>query len=487
MNYKIKGTELLSTDEMIRADSLAVNATKSSFDLMKAAGLAVFRVLRKSWTWRNVLVLCGPGNNGGDGFIVASLLRDAGWPVKVGLLGNISDLKGDVSLAVKHWQGETSKITPDLFGEADLIVDGLFGAGLSRDIDGITKDLINEINQTDIDCLSIDLPSGIDGNTGQVKGCAICAKETVTFFRKKPGHLLLPGRHFSGKIHLKDIGITPSVLRNIKPNLYENAVENWREHFPYPRPTDYKYSRGHTVIGGGMDMPGAALLAARASRRIGSGMTTIIADEITRNSYSGRDPGILFRTLGKRGDFEEIISDPRVNTVLLGPGNGVTDETRHKVVVTLREKRATVLDADALTVFQDDPKYLFNWIKGPAVLTPHEGEFARLFDTTSDKITNCKAAADLSGAVVISKGYDTVIASPDGRTVVNNNAPSTLATAGSGDVLSGIIVGLLAQGMPMFEAASAGVWLHGEAANSFGMGLIAEDIVKAIPGVIQSL
>jgi NAD(P)H-hydrate epimerase len=487
MDFKIKGTELLSNDEMSQADKLAIHAGKSSFDLMKAAGLAVFLVLRKSWTWRKVLVLCGPGNNGGDGFIVASLLRDAGWPVRVGLLGDITAFKGDAAVAAKLWQGECKEISKGMLGEADLIVDGLFGAGLSRDISGIPRDVINEINGRGIDCLSIDVPSGVDGNTGQVKGCALRAKETVTFFRKKPGHLLLPGRLLSGKVHLTDIGIEDSVLLNIKPHLIENSVENWREYFPFPQPTDHKYSKGHAVISGGSEMTGAARLAARATRRIGSGLTTVVANKSVRGIYLSEDPGCMFRPLLKQEDFEGIISDPRINTVLVGPGNGVTDETRLRAIVALRMNKATVLDADVLTVFQDDPNYLFDWIKGPTVLTPHEGEFARLFDTSLDKLTNCKLAAELSGAVVVLKGPDTVIAAPDGRSAINSNARPNLATAGSGDVLAGIITGLLAQGMPIFEAASAGVWMHGEAARSFGVGLIAEDIIETIPQVIAAL
>jgi ADP-dependent NAD(P)H-hydrate dehydratase / NAD(P)H-hydrate epimerase len=477
-------TELLTTKEMSQADALAVKAGVPSLELMEAAGRSVFQILRKRWTRRRVIVLCGPGNNGGDGFVVARLLQEAGWPITVGLLGDIKKLKGDAAVNAKRWQGETETLSIALLEGADLVVDALFGAGLTRDIDGMAKDMIEAINAQGLDCLSIDVPSGVDGNTGMVRGCAPEAKLTVTFFRKKTGHLLLPGRLLGGELHVTDIGIPATVLAEINATTVENAPKNWHREFPFPKLNDHKYARGHAVISGGAEMTGAARLAARAARRVGAGLVTIAADAVAKDIYLAGDPGCMFSPLGL---FEEAISDPRRNAVLVGPGNGVVNETRLRVVTALRAQKATVLDADALTIFQDDPASLFNWIKGETVLTPHAGEFARLFDTSEDKVADCRKAAAQSGAVVLLKGADTVIAAPDGRIAINSNAPATLATAGSGDVLAGLITGLLAQGMPVFEAACAGAWLHGEAARLFGVGLIAEDIAENVPQVLAAL
>ena len=486
----ISNSELLTVEEMSRADALAVKAGVPSLDLMEAAGQSVFKALRKHWTWRQVVVLCGPGNNGGDGFVVARYLKEAGWPVALGLLGDPKKLKGDAKANAKRWakecNGETHPLDVSLLNETDLVVDALFGAGLTRDIDGVAKEIIDEINVRDIPCLSIDVPSGVDGDTGQVRGAAPQAQLTVTFFRKKPGHLLIPGRTLCGELHVSDIGIPETVLSEIKPSVVENAPANWLGQFPKPGLDDHKYSRGHAVISGGAEMTGAARLAARAARRVGAGLVTIAADQAAKDIYLAGDPGCMFSPLGDQ-TFEDAISDPRRNAVLVGPGNGITDDTRRRTIAALRAKKATVIDADALTIFEDDPDNLFSWIEGLTVLTPHEGEFARLFDITSDKLTNAKNAAELSGAVVLLKGVDTVIAAPDGRIAINSNAPTTLATAGSGDVLAGLITGLMAQGMDPFGAACAGAWLHGEAANLHGVGLIAEDIPENIPKVLAAL
>ncbi len=483
---QITKSQLLTVEEMGRADALAVKAGVPSLELMENAGQSVFKTLRQHWTRRRVVVLCGPGNNGGDGFVVARYLNAAGWPVTLGLLGEIKKLKGDAKANAKKWEGEVHSLDVSLLNETELVVDALFGAGLARDIGGVTKDIINEINSRNLECLAIDLPSGVDGDTGQVQGGAPQAQLTVTFFRKKLGHLLLPGRALCGEVQVTDIGIPETVLEKINPSNAENAPANWLDHLPEQSLSDHKYSRGHVVISGGSEMTGAARLAARAARRLGAGLVTIAADEHVKDIYLAGDPGCMFSPLGDQ-TFEDAISDSRRNAVLVGPGNGINDETRHRTITALRAKKATVIDADALTIFADDPVSLFNWIKGPTVLTPHEGEFARLFDNRDDKLTNARNAAQQSGAVVLLKGADTVIAEPDGRVAINSNAPATLATAGSGDVLAGLITGLMAQGMPAFEAACAGAWLHGEVARQFGAGLIAEDITENIPKVLTAL
>jgi NAD(P)H-hydrate epimerase len=487
MISSIKHSEILTVEEMSRADALAVKAGVPSLDLMEAAGRSVFRALRKRWTRRRMLVLCGPGNNGGDGFVVARYLKQAGWPVALGLLGDIKKLKGDAAAMATLWSGEVQELNISLLEGADLVVDALFGAGLTRDIDGVAKDVIEEINRLEISCLAIDVPSGVDGNTGEIRGVAPNSQMTVTFFRKKPGHLVLPGRPRAGEVVVTDIGISATVLTDITPSARENAPQNWLGNFPKPSLADHKYARGHAVISGGAELTGAARLASRAARRVGAGLVTIAADASAKNIYLSGDPGCMFAPLGS---FEDAISDPRRNAVLVGPGNGVTDETRRRTLAALRAEKATVIDADALTIFEDNPASLFNRIRksgGVTVLTPHDGEFARLFDHSADKLTNCRIAAEQSGAVVLLKGADTVIAGPDGRVSINTNAPATLATAGSGDVLAGLIAGLLAQDLNAFDAACAGAWIHGEAANRFGPGLIAEDITEKVPEVITLL
>ena len=476
---------LLSVEEMGEADRLTIRGGMPGIELMETAGWTTSDVIAARFTPRRTLVACGPGNNGGDGFVVARSLRERGWDVTLTLLGKPEALKGDAALAAAKWNGPIAALTPELLDEAELLVDALFGAGLARDIGGTPFDFLEcaEMMVRDgvLTSVAIDMPSGVDGNTGAVRGIAVPAAITVTFFRKKPGHLLYPGRALSGELVVTDIGIGTDVLREITASTFENAPDLWAASLPQPGATSHKYTRGHAVISGG-PMTGAGRLAARAARRAGVGLLSIAAPEALCPLFAADAPGVISVPVSEPDTFEDLLGDARKNAVLVGPGHGVTDHTRRICEVALRAGKALVLDADALTVFAGEALALSRQIKEPTVLTPHQGEFARLFpDYSGSKLEQARAAASLAGAVVVLKGPDTVIAGPDGRAAINSNAPPWLATGGTGDVLAGTIVGLLAQGMPAFEAAAAAVWINGAAASRFGPGLIAEDLPDIFP------
>ncbi len=484
------GTELLTVEEMAQVDAMAVAAGVPSLSLMEAAGEGVVREIRKRWTRRSVLVLVGPGNNGGDGFVIARHLKALNWPVRVLLSSGVDRLKGDAKQNADRWDGPIEPFADASLEGADLIIDAVFGAGLTRDVSGLVAAVLQKAQNSGVPIVAVDIPSGVDGNTGEVRGHASRALLTVTFFRKKPGHLLLPGRDLCGEVVTRDIGIRPELLGKIEPSIVENGPCVWSEQLPKPGLATHKYSRGHLLVVGGDEMLGATRLAAGAARRVGAGLVSIAAPSETRDMYLLGNPGNLFLDLPEAEFLSQILADGRKSCVLIGPGGGVSHRTRDCVIRALKSKRPVVLDADALTVFENDSNTLFECIleseiSGSCILTPHEGEFCRLFDLRGDKLSRCREAARISGAVVLLKGADTVIADRSGAAVINANAPASLATAGSGDVLSGIIAGLIAQGMPGIKAAAAGAWMHGEAGKLAGDHVIAEDLADHLPSLVR--
>lgn len=477
--------EVLSVAEMYRADALAIAGGIAGERLMEAAGHAVARELRRRFRPCRVAVLCGPGNNGGDGFVVARLLRREGYAVRLALLGEVGNLKGDAARMAARWSGGVEPLGLDVLDRADVVVDALFGAGLARPLDGVTAEVIAELDRRRLPVIAVDVPSGVDGDTGAILGTAPQAVATVTFFRKKPGHLLLPGRLRCGEVVVADIGIPAAVLAEVEPPVAENGPALWRHLLPWPAVDGHKYSRGHVVVVGGERMTGAARLAARAARRAGAGLATIAVPPGALAAYGGGDAGTILASLD---EYAGILADGRKNALVLGPGGGVGAALRQRVLAALAAGKALVLDADALTSFAETPRELFTALSPRVVLTPHDGEFARLFGAVSgSRLERARQAAGRAGAVVLLKGADTVVAHPDGRAVITADAPPWLATAGSGDVLAGIIAGLLAAGMDGFHAAACGAWLHGAAARDFGPGLIAEDLADALPGVLSWL
>ena len=476
--------ELLSVAEMARADALAIEGGTPGVELMEAAGRAVADRICLRWASRPTTVLCGPGNNGGDGFVIARLLAGRGWPVRVALLGDRARLKGDAAVNAERWAGPVEPMSAAALADAELAVDAIFGAGLDREVAGAARAAIEAVGGRP--CVAVDVPSGVDGDTGAIRGAAARADLTVTFFRRKPGHLLAPGRFSMGEVHVADIGIPDDVLGRIAPAAFANEPALWEGALRWPQPGDHKYSRGHAVIAGGAEMTGAARLAARAAMRIGAGMVSVLCPPEARAVYAAALTGPLVVAAEDAAEFAAYLGDARRTASLVGPGAGLGEATRRTALAALGSGKPAVLDADALTVFADAPKTLFAAI-GAAILTPHEGEFARLFDAAGDKPRRARAAAARSGAVVLLKGADTAIAAPDGRLAINANAPPDLATAGAGDVLAGLALGLLAQGLPPFEAASAAAWIHGEAAAGFGPGLIAEDLPELVPPVLRAL
>jgi hydroxyethylthiazole kinase-like uncharacterized protein yjeF len=479
--------ELLTPAEMSRADRLAQAFGIALLTLMENAGRAVTDEILRRFGKRQVLVLCGPGNKGGDGFVVARQLRDAGWDVAVTLVGDRARLKGDAAINAQRW-GDTTR--PD-FTRPGLIIDALLGAGLDRDVSGEMAALIESANASGVPVVAIDVPSGVDGDSGQVRGCSIRAALTVTFFRKKPGHLLVPGRDLCGEIVLADIGIPAAVLDDIRPSAFANSPLLWS--VPKAGAEAHKYTRGHClVLSGNALQTGASRLTATAALRAGAGAVTLTGARDALLVHAAHVTAIMLKPTETVSEFRRLL-EGKVDSVVIGPAAGVTPETRQRVLDVLELAPAAVIDADALSVFKDDPETLFQAIKArperPVVFTPHEGEFERLFGTVEGtKPDRARIAAARAGAIVILKGSDTVIAAPDGRVAINSNAPASLGTAGSGDVLAGIAGSLLAQRMAGFDAAAAAVWLHAETANRFGRpGLISEDLPDLIPDVLVLL
>ena len=487
--------ELLTTADLAEADRRAIALGVGGIALMENAGRAVAdAVAARHPPGLRVAVVAGPGNNGGDGFVAARILAERGYRVRILLVGNRDRLKGDAALAAQRWQGPTTAAAPAALMPADVVIDAVFGAGLDRPAEGVARAMIEAMNAAP--CVyAVDLPSGINGTTGAVMGLAVNAAQTVTFFRRKVGHVLLPGRLHCGTVRIADIGITASVLDEIKPRISINSPPLWAKSFPLPRVDGHKYTRGHAaVVSGGPSFTGAARLAARGALRAGAGLVTIATPREALAVNAAANLAVMVRPVDGADELAHFLDDPRRNVVLLGPGGGVGQLMRDLVLTALKGERAVVLDADALTSFAEEPQTLCAAIRGRAkvtVMTPHEGEFSRLFKILADeapsKLERARRAAETSGAVVLLKGPDTVVAAPDGRAAIADNAPPWLATAGSGDVLAGIVAGCLAQGMPGFEAAAAAVWLHGEAGTAAGPGLIAEDLPEAIPSIYQRL
>jgi ADP-dependent NAD(P)H-hydrate dehydratase / NAD(P)H-hydrate epimerase len=486
--------ELLTAEEMGRADRLAMAGGVPGATLMENAGRAVAdEVARRYPDIETVAVLCGPGNNGGDGFVAARHLEQRGYKVRLGFDGDAARLPEDAAAMAKRFTGRRVPLHPNILSGADVVVDALFGAGLARPIDGKLAQLVDGVNASGLPVIAVDVPSGVDGTTGEVRGAAIRAAATVTFFRLKPGHVLLPARNLCGEVSLADIGIPAGVLADIAPNTFANQPALWLANYPWPKDESHKYARGHAVVmSGPVYSTGAARLAARGALRAGAGLVTVASPRDALQVNAAQLTAIMVREADDARGLKALLADPRKNAVLIGPGVGVGERTKELALTALDSGGAVVLDADALTSFAYDPRSLFAAIaarKAPVVFTPHDGEFARLFgDVVSmPKLDRARQAASRSGAVIALKGADTVVAAPGGRASINATTSPWLATAGTGDVLGGMILGLLAQAMPAFEGTSAAVWLHGAAAKAFGPGLIAEDLSDTLPQVLRDL
>lgn len=490
--------ELLTTPEMAEAERIAMAGGVASFDLMQAAGAAVAEAANNLSDEGRVVVVAGPGNNGGDGFIAARVLAEMGREVTMALLGEKSALTGDAARAAQGFRGAVVPFEARMLESAELIVDAIFGAGLNREVSGEAAEAIAAINASGVPVVAVDLPSGVNGTTGAVMGAAVQATETITFFRRKVGHLLLPGRMQCGRVRVAEIGIEADVFARVRVSAYENVPQLWRDAFPVPRLDAHKYARGHVlVMSGTLAHTGAARLAARAALRGGAGLATMASPRDALAVNAAALTAVMVRAIDTPVELAEALTDKRINVCVAGPGMGVGARTRDMVLTALNAGCGVVLDADALTSFAGASEPLFSAIKSrperPVILTPHTGEFARIFSglnadgQTLSKLEQTRLAAAQSGAAVVLKGADTVVAVPDGGAAVAANAPPWLATAGSGDVLAGFCAAMLAQTMPAFEAACAAVWLHGECGLEAGPGLIAEDLSEVMPAVHRRL
>lgn len=473
---------------MAAADAATIGAGTPGTVLMERAGRAVVRAITARFEPRRVLVLCGPGNNGGDGWVVARRLGALGWPVEVRSLVDPARLRGDAAAAFASYAGPWSTADPAPLEPATLVVDALFGAGLDRPLEGRPRAWVELLAAHPGPIVAVDVPSGVHGASGAVLGTAAAASLTVTFCRRKPGHVLLPGRALAGELVIADIGIPDAVVAAVDEGVRVNLPALWDAAWPRRDGASHKYRFGHAVVvGGPAHATGATRLAARAALRVGAGLVSVAARPEALAVYAGALTTVMTKPCADLRALEGLLADPRLDAWLIGPGAGTGEETRAAVATLLRSGRPLVLDADALTAFAGQREDLLAALHGGCVLTPHDGEYARLFAHGGDRLARARAAAAESGAVVLLKGADTVVAGPDGRAAILDRAPAALATAGTGDVLAGLVLGLLAQRVPAFEAAAAAAWLHARCGERVGPGLIAEDLPDALPPLLATL
>jgi len=483
------GSEIFKPEEMKKFERLNF-LNKNSFPFMEKAGFEVFKFIKDNFSDKqSIIVLCGPGNNGGDGFIIAKHLINKGYKTKVYTFSGIKKYKGDALKALKSFQGIVKKIDLLKIEKNSLIIDALFGLGLKRNINSKLKKIFKLINKANNPIISVDIPSGISSDNGKILGSAIKANFTVTFHSKKVGHILGAGKEFSGKLKVVDIGF---VRKKMRTRYLENSPALWIKHFPWKNYSSHKYSRGRIVVyGGKKEFTGATILSAQAALRTGSGSVKIICSQDTIQIYSLKFPSVLKKEINDIYQLKKFLNKEKITSILIGPGSGSNKKIREITKLILKKVKYVVLDADALTCFNNDLKSLYSLLDKNKVITPHFGEFHKIFPKIKKNLSSIDKvikAVKLTKSNVILKGPSTIIISHDKKIIINSHASSELATIGSGDVLSGLIVSLVGKSkMNPFLACCAATWLHGDIAKNFGKGLIAEDIVKGIPAALKRL
>jgi NAD(P)H-hydrate epimerase len=481
---------------MRHADHLTIESGVSGFDLMLSAGQAVANMAHEKWPDLTVIILCGGGNNGGDGLVAGKFLHDMGADVRVFTLKSSLLQKGDAKKASGFWDGKTEKlknlIKANDLSDNVLIIDALFGIGFCGRLNSDVSVALDFVKHKGWPVLAIDVPSGIDGDALTIDPHTLRVVATVTFFRKKICHVLMPTMAQCGEISVHDIGISGDVIGDFDIELYENTPFVWKDRIPQKTSRDHKYNHGHCVILGGAKMTGAARMAANAAMRIGAGACSIVApDKESAHIYQEAEPHLMVESLSleKAGTFEKHIQDERRNAVLIGPGAGLEDITNLKAAIlkTLESDKAVILDADALSCFEDEPQTLLQAMTAKTIITPHEGEFKRLFPALEGaRLDRVRQAITMTKAVIVLKGADTLIAQNNQPVFVNTHASPHLATAGAGDVLAGMICGLSARRMSAFDGARAACWIHGEASLQCGAGLVAPDLIDEIPAILRN-
>jgi hydroxyethylthiazole kinase-like uncharacterized protein yjeF len=474
------GRPILTPQEMRLAEQAVIGAGTDSFELMLRAGQAVAEFVHAHWPDGHIQVLCGPGGNGGDGLVAAAALAKLWRKVDVFCAVPVVELKGDAAKAAALWEGKVGTLEEALTAPHELVVDALYGGGLTRPLEGVAAALAARPSRV----VSVDVPSGMDGFTARPLGPCFRAEGTITFAALRPAHVLLPGSAFCGGVMVADIGVP------VQTRAMENSPALWAAGLPQPGQGDYKHRRGHLkVVSGGMSSTGAARLSAKAGLRAGAGLVTLLSPPQALMVNATHLTAIMLSSVDGASDIRAAAET--ASAVVIGPAAGVTPQTRENVAALLTSPARVVLDADALTVFAADSAALFAMLREGDMLTPHTGEFQRLFgdllETSPNKIEAARLAAARAKCVVLIKGADTVIASPSGPVIVNTHATRWLATAGSGDVLAGILAGFMAQGVDTFLAAAMAAWIHGEAGRRVGAGLIAEDLEQQLPDILSAL
>jgi len=483
---------VLSCKNHRELDKKTIKKFIPGYKLMENAGEVIYKIIKQKFKkQKKIKILCGPGNNGGDGFVVAKLLKENGYKnIDLFCLVTKRELKGDARVAADNFNENFKSFTDFQTSNNDVIIDGLFGSGLKKNISGNLKKIIEKINLKKPYCVSIDIPSGINGDTGEIQGVALKSNDTITFTRKKPGHLLSPGSEYCGNVIVEDIGINLEKLL-FKPQIFENHPDNWKSKFPWPNQKSHKYTRGFSLIICGEKMTGASRLAARGAARIGCGLLCLGVPKKSLDIYSTENPIALIEIVDDEKDLKNLLKDKRINTILIGPGLGISDKKLKLILKVIKEKKkVVVLDADAL---KNNFKKIISEKRTEIVITPHEGEFLQVLkdlkikNKEKNKLSTTREFIKKTKINLILKGNKTIICSQDGQISINTNTSPFLATGGSGDVLAGMITGLISQGMDIFDACCASVWIHGEIARIKGPGLIAEDLPEMIPNVLKKI
>lgn len=472
---------LYTIDQIKQAEKLTKDAGVEEIDLIERAGRGIAEFIANRFDRRPVVFLCGPGSNGSDGFIAANILDRAGWNVRVYCSKPVVMMEGVTAQAAKMWTGDIEMLSEIVLDDDYIVVDAVLGSGLNRALPSEITETFNAVRQEDVTVVAVDVPTGLRSDL-TVDPNTLKANYTITTTRPRIEHVLQPGAQYCGRIHVIDIGINPTTFAGMDVSAHLNSPELWSHYWRVPDSHTHKYIRGHVGILGGSELIGASRLAVSGAMRSGAGLGTIVTTKEAAKVYQAVvAPEVMVRGFDNAKEAADKMQERHVSVCLIGPGADESLSMEDLARECAEHDMQVVLDGDALGNVP---------LEYATVITPHDGEFARMFPDLVDipnKLDRAKKAAAKANCIVVLKGMDTIIASPDGRAYVNNKASPWLSTAGSGDVLAGSVAGCLAQKLPPFEAACSAVWIHGTASLKLSPGMVASELPIAMARTLTDI